>query len=124
MGIIAFAIIDVLFSKVTSLLCVISTLALSIFIVLLKELALLASTNAFIPLISILPIAVVPCAIAKSGKALLLLECYLSCLFLTLDVASPLESPVILLGRSADKVTLILHSNLSFTLVIMSISCK
>ena len=65
-GIIAFAIIDVLFSRVISLLCVISTLVFSIFIALLNELALLASTNAFIPLISILPIAAVPCAIAKS----------------------------------------------------------
>ena len=49
------------------------------FIVLLNELALLAFTNAFIPLINIPPIAVVPCAIAKSDIALLLLEHELSC---------------------------------------------
>ena len=55
-GIIAFAIIDVLFSRVTSLLCVISTLAFNIFIALLKEFAFFASTNAFIPLINIPPI--------------------------------------------------------------------
>ena len=52
----------------TSLLCVISTLVLSIFIALLNELALLASTNAFIPLIYILPIAVVPCAISTFSE--------------------------------------------------------
>ena len=90
-GIITFAIIDVLFSRVTSLLCVISTLALSIFIALLNELTLLASTNAFIPLYNILPIAAVPCAIAKSGVALLFLECNLSWPVLSLDVTSPLE---------------------------------
>ena len=89
-GIIAFAIIDVLFSRVTSLLCVITTLALSIFIALLNELALLASTNAFIPLINIPPIAVVPSAIAKSGIALLFLEHNLSCPVSSLDVAGPL----------------------------------
>ena len=94
------------------------------FIALLNGLALLASTNAFIPLINILPIAAVPCAIAKSGIALLFLECDLSCPVSSLDVAGPLESPVILLGRCAGRVTLILHSNLAFTLVIMSISCK
>ena len=73
------------------MLCVISTLALSIFIALLNELALLASTNAFIPLINIPPIAVVPFAVAKSGIALLLLECNLSCPVSSLDVTSPLE---------------------------------
>ena len=123
-GIIAFAIIDVLLSRVTSLLYVVSALALSIFIALLNELALLASTNAFIPLISIPPIAAAPCAIAKSGIALYFLDCNLSCVISSLDVTSPLESPVILLGRNASKVILILHSNLAFTLIIMSISCK
>ena len=82
---------------------------------LLNELALLASTNAFIPLISILPIAVVPCAIAKSGIALLLLEQDLSCPLPLLDVTGPLELSFILLGRSAGKVILILHSNLTLT---------
>ena len=94
------------------------------FIALLKELALLASTNASIPLINIPPIAVVPCSIAKSGIALLFLECNLSCPFSSLDVTGPLELYFILLGRSSSKVILILHSNLTFTLVIMSISCK
>ena len=68
-----------------SLLCVISTLAFNIFIALLKELFLLASTNAFISLINIPPIAVVPWAIANSGVAILFLEGDLS-----LDVTSPL----------------------------------
>ena len=99
-------------------------ISVSIFIALLNELALLASTNAFIPLINIPPIAVVPCAIAKSGIALLLLEHDLSCQFSSLDVASPLELSFILLGRSAGKVILILRSHLTFTLVIMFISCK
>ena len=90
---------------------------------LLKELILLASTSAFIPFINIPPIAVVPWAIAYSEIALLFLEYNLLCLFLSLDITSPFDSPVILLGRSASKVTLILHSNLDFTLVIMSISC-
>ena len=90
-GIIAFTIIDVLFSRVTSLLCVISTLAFNIFIVLLKEFTLFASTNAFIPLINILPIAVVPCAIAKSGIALLFLEGDLFCPVLSLDVTGLLN---------------------------------
>ena len=85
----------------------ISTLALSIFIALLNELALLASTNAFIPLINIPTIAAVPCAIAKSGIALLLLEHQLSFSFLSLVVAGPLELSFILLGRSAGKVMLI-----------------
>ena len=67
---------------------------------LLNELALLASTNAFIPLINIPPIAAVPCAIAKSGIALLFLERNLSCAISSLDVTGPLESPVILSGRS------------------------
>ena len=84
----------------------------------------LLNQNTTIPLINILPIAAVPCAIAKSGIALLFLEGDLSCPDLSLDVAGPLESPVILLGRSASKVTLILHYSLDFTLVIMSISCK
>ena len=44
-GIIAFTIIDVLFSRMTSLLCVISTLAFNIFIALLKEFTLFASTK-------------------------------------------------------------------------------
>ena len=57
------------------------------------------------PLISIPPIAAVPCAIASSSIALLSLEFGLSCLFLSLDVAGPLESLTILLGRSAGKVT-------------------
>ena len=61
------------------------------FLVLLNELALLASTNAFIPLINIPPIAAVPCAIAKSGIALLYLEHNLSCPVSSLDVAVPLE---------------------------------
>ena len=59
----------VLFSRVTSLLCVISTLAFNIFMALLKEFALFASTKAFIPLINIPPIAAVPCAIASNGIA-------------------------------------------------------
>ena len=99
-------------------------IGISIFIALLNEFALLASTNAFIPLISIPYIAAVPCAIAKSGIALLLLEHNLSCPFSSLDVTSTLELSFILLGRSAIKVILILRSNLTFTLVIMSISCK
>ena len=123
-GIITFTIIDVLFSRVTSLLCVISTFAFSIFIALLKELALLASTKAFIPLISIPPIAAVPCAIASNGTALLFLMSLPSHSVLPLDVASPLASCTILLGRSASKLTLILCSSLAFTFVIMSISCK
>ena len=90
-GIIAFTIIDVLFSRVTSLLCVISTLAFNIFIVLLKEFTLFASTNAFIPLINIPPIAVVPWAIANSGIALLFMEGDLSCGVLSLDVAGLLN---------------------------------
>ena len=98
---------DVLFSRVTSLLCVISTLAFNIFIALLKEFALFASINVFIPLISIPPIAAVPCAITSSGIALLFLKCDLSCPVLSLDVAGPLESLTISLGRSAGKVTLI-----------------
>ena len=40
----------------------------------IKRTRSLASTNAFIPLINILPIAAVPCAIANSGKALLFLQ--------------------------------------------------
>ena len=91
---------------------------------LLKEFTLFASINAFIPLINIPPIAAVPCAIANSGIALLILKGDLSHPVSSLDVTSPLESRVILLGRSASKVTLILHSNLDYTFIIMSISCK
>ena len=72
--------------------------------------------NAFIP--------AVPCAVARSGIALLLLKHELSFSFLSLDVTGPLELSFTLLGRSASKVMLILHSNLAFNLVIMSISCK
>ena len=58
-----------------------------------------ASTNAFIPLINMPPSAVVPCAIAKSGIALLFLERKLSCTFSSLDVTGPLELSFILLRR-------------------------
>ena len=97
----AFAIIDVLFPRVTNLLCVISTLAFNIFIALLKEFALFASTKAFIPLINIPPIAAVPCAKASNGIALLFLVPCSSHPVLSLDVTGPLESCTILLGRSA-----------------------
>ena len=90
-GIIAFTIIDVLFSRVTSLLCVISTFAFIIFIALLKEFALFASTKAFIPLINIPPIAAVPCAIANSGIALLLLVLCLSCSALLPALWNPVQ---------------------------------
>ena len=108
----------------TSLLCVISTFALNIFLALLKEFAVFASTKTFIPLINIPPIAAVPCAIANNGIALLLLVLCSLCPVLSLDVAGPLVSYTTLLGRSAGKVTLILHSNLAFTFVMISISCK
>ena len=52
----------------------------------MKEFALFASTKAFIPLINIPPIAAVPCAIASSGMALLLLVLYSSCPVLSLDL--------------------------------------
>ena len=82
----------------------------------MKEFALFASTKAFIPLINIPPIAAVPCSITSNGMALLLLVLCSSHSVLSLDVTGPLESCMILLGRSADKVTLILHSNLAFIL--------
>ena len=106
----------------TSLLCVISTFAFNIFIALLKEFALFASTKAFIHLINIPPIAAVPCTIARNSIALLLLVLCSSHLVLSLDVASPLESCTILLGSNAGKVTLILHSILAFTSLANSLS--
>ena len=93
----------------TSLLC---NICIKHLIALLNELALLALTNALMPLINIPPIAVVPCAIARNGVAFLFLKCDLSFLFLTVDVTGPLELSSILFGRSASKVTLIFHSNL------------
>ena len=86
---------------------------------LLKEFALFASTKAFIPLINILPNAAVPCAIASNCIALLVLEPYSSYLVFSLDITGPLE-----LGRSTVKVMLILRSNLAFTFIMISISCK
>ena len=69
------------------------------------------------PLINILPIAAVPCAIASNGIALSFLEPCSSCPVLSLDVTGPLESCTILLGRSAGKVILILCYDLAFTFI-------
>ena len=91
---------------------------------LFKKLAFLTSTRAFIPLINTLPIAAVPCAIARSGVAHLLLLCELSYLLFLLNVTGLLWIFSILLVRSAGKVMLTFHSSLAFSLVIMSISWK
>ena len=57
---IAFAIIAVLFSNVISRSWVILTFLFTNFIALLKDYALLASTNVFIPFIIIPPMAAMP----------------------------------------------------------------
>ena len=74
-------------------------------IALLKDDALLASTNAFTPLIIIPPIAATPWIIANAGIAHLLL-------IFSLDVTSPCIVILNLLGKSAGNVKSILHSSL------------
>ena len=64
---------------------------------LLKDHALLASTNAFIPFIIIPPIAAMPWTIAKAGIALLFL-------IPSPDVAGPCFIILSLFGKSAGKV--------------------
>ena len=94
---------------------------LNIFIInliaLLKDDALLASTNAFTPLIIIPPIAAMPWIIANVGIALLLH-------IFSPDVTSPCVVILNLLGKSAGNVKFILHSSLFLNVVIMSISQK
>ena len=60
-GIIAFVIIDILFSRVLSHWCVNSTFAVTILSALLNDFALFTSTSAFIPLIKVPPIAAPAC---------------------------------------------------------------
>ena len=63
-GIIAFAIIDVLFFRVLNLWWVNSTFAVTILSALLNDFALFASTSAFIPLIKVPTIAAPACVIS------------------------------------------------------------
>ena len=123
-GMITFTIIDVLFSRVMSHWCVISTFAATIFIALLNDFALLASTSALIPFMSVPPIAAPACKIVSNGTALLSLDPKCNCTFLPVAVAGPFEVWIILLGKRASKVSLIFFSKHLLVYFIMSISSR
>ena len=98
-GIIAFAIIDVLFSRVLNLWLVSSTFAVTILSALLNDYALFASTSAFIPLIKVLPIAAPACNIATTGIVLFSFEPKCSCPFVPVVVAGPFDVWIIFLVK-------------------------
>ena len=94
MGIMAFAIIAVLFSNVNN---VIWTFSFISFMALLNDDALLASTKEFMPFIIIPSMAAMPWIIAKVGIALLFL-------IPSPDVTDPCFVVFSLFGKSARKV--------------------
>ena len=90
-GLILFAIIDILFSRVLNLWWVNSTFAVTILSALLNDFALSASTSAFIPLMKVQPIGAPACNIAITGIALFSPEAMCSCPFIPVAVTSPFD---------------------------------
>ena len=123
-GIIAFAIIDVLFSRVLSHWCVNSTFAVTILSALLNDFAFFASTSAFIPLNKVPPIAAPACHIAITGITLFSLEPKCNCPFIPVVVTGPFDVWIILFGKRAGRVPLIFCYICLLVYFIISISSK
>ena len=123
-GIIAFAIIDVLFSRVLSHWCVSSTFAVTILSTLLNDFSLFTSTSAFIPLIKVPPIAAPASHITITGIALFSLDPKCNCPFIPVVVAGPFDVWIILFSKRAGRVPLIFCSIHLLVCFIISISSK
>ena len=103
-GIITFAIIDVLFSRVINLWYVNSTFTATTLIALIDDFALFASTSAFIPLIRVPPTAAPACNIAIIGIALFPLSAKCNCPLMPEVVNGPFEVRMVLLGKRPGRI--------------------